>query len=300
MGSAKSKVAIVAWSLGLSNGLLRDAWRRLGIAASVLSPPAAVRLLRAGDVAVVRLDVRRTLDGIEAGLDEIAALEAEGVNLLNAPDSVLAAHDKGETADRLLAAGVPHPWTVRVSDAAAVRAFELPFVVKPRFGSWGRDVMRCRDEEEREGCIELLGVRPWFRRQGALLQELLPSTGSDLRVLVAAGRVVGACRRVAASGEWRSNVSLGGSLVPVRAVSSEEGAVAVAATEAVAGDFLEVDVLEDASGRPVVLEINGAADFDGRYSLGGGDVYAEIASALELPRFAGRGRKPRTRTVSFP
>jgi len=44
-----------------------------------------------------------------------------------------------------------------------------------------------------------------------------------------------------------------------------------------------VDLLPIDGERYVVLELNGAVDFDERYSLDGLDVYAEAARALGLP-----------------
>jgi len=44
-----------------------------------------------------------------------------------------------------------------------------------------------------------------------------------------------------------------------------------------------VDLLPIDGDRYVVLELNGAVDFDERYSLDGRDVYAEAARALGLP-----------------
>jgi biotin carboxylase len=89
---------------------------------------------------------------------------------------------------------------------APSRRLDFPLVLKPRFGSWGRDVTLCRDEDELRRALEQLRFRPWLRAHGALLQELVPPVGHDLRLVVAAGRVVGAARRDAAEGEWRTNV----------------------------------------------------------------------------------------------
>jgi glutathione synthase/RimK-type ligase-like ATP-grasp enzyme len=89
---------------------------------------------------------------------------------------------------------------------------EPPLVLKPRFGSWGRDVIRCRDEHELARALRTIHTRRWFRRHGALAQELLPIGQRDPRLLVAGESVVGAAERTAAEGEWRTNVSLGGSL----------------------------------------------------------------------------------------
>jgi hypothetical protein len=47
-------------------------------------------------------------------------------------------------------------------------------------------------------------------------------------------------------------------------------------------DLVGVDLLPVAGGTFVVLEVNGAVDFDERYSLPGGDVYPDVAAGLQL------------------
>src|SRR5579862_4346343 len=129
-------VAVVAWRSQPTNAQLVQGWRYLGIRAVLLSPPEAFRLLGHGDVAVVRLDVTPTLDGVEAGLAEMAALQRRGVRRVNRPRALLAAHDKLRAARRLAAAEVAHPRTLRCVRLDEVRELDPPFVLKPRFGSW--------------------------------------------------------------------------------------------------------------------------------------------------------------------
>jgi RimK family alpha-L-glutamate ligase len=247
--------------------------------AQLLAPQTALARLRPGDVALVRLDVRRTLDGCEPGLDLLEPLERRGVEVLNRAPALLAAHDKLRTSRVLPAAGLAHPHTEHITSVHELLEVEPPVVVKPRFGSWGRDVVRCRDRAELEAWAVQLQRRPWFRRTGAIVQELLPPPGHDLRVLVARGRVFGCVERVAKPGEWRTNISLGGTRR--RADPSEEACeLALAAAAAVLIDVAGVDLLP-VDGSYVALELNGAADFDGGYSFRGRDVFVELHAALD-------------------
>jgi len=253
--------------------------RAAGVDASLLSPYAA-KELSVGDVGLVRLDVLRTLDGVEDGLEVMADLERRGIRIVNPPVSLLATHDKLRTYALLAAAGIPHPRTQHLVEAEKVLRLRPPVVLKPRFGSWGKDVWRCRDRDELRLRAEELVTRGWFRRHGMLAQELLPSPGYDFRLLVAGGRLVGAARRISAPGEWRTNVSVGGRLEPL---VPPAGAVAVAlrAAHASGADLVGVDVLP-AGDRFIVLELNGTADFCSVHSLAGRDVYADLAAALSL------------------
>jgi RimK family alpha-L-glutamate ligase len=155
---------------------------------------------------------------------------------------------------------------------------EPPVVVKPRFGSWGKAVTLCETRAELTSCLEQLSTRPWFRRQGVLVQELIPPLGHDLRLVVAGGQVVGAVRRHAADGEWRTNVALGAereATAPPQAARE----LAAAAAAAVEGDLVGVDLMPTADDGWVVIELNGAVEFNDEYSLDR-DVFSAVVDAL--------------------
>ena len=273
-------VAILGSSSSTTNPVLERAWRSQGIDTRRVTPSEALDLLRPGDTALGRLDVRTTLDGLEPGLLALLALLRQGVRVVNRPAALLAAHDKLRTARVLAAAGVPEPQTRHLAPGSSVPELQLPLVIKPRFGSWGADVYACYTHAELAQALTTVTRRPWFARGGALVQELVPPRGYDLRILVAGGRVVGAIRRRARPGEWRTNFSLGGSLEHV-VPSGNARALALAAAAAVGGDFVGVDLLPATDGYRVV-EVNGAVDFEPSYALPGEDVYGSIAAALGL------------------
>src|SRR5262245_14032195 len=248
---------------------------RLGV---VLRPAQAVTRLRPGDVALGRIDVLSSLDGVEPGMWALDMLQQRGIAVLNTSHGLTTAHDKLATARALAAAGLPHPATVHVASWRPPPPLPLPVVLKPRFGSWGRDVVRCHTPGELAEALLAARKRAWFNLSGGVLQRLVPPRGYDLRVIVAGGQVVGAVSRRAARGEWRTNVALGATRVtsvpPLRARD-----LATAAAAAVGGDLVGVDLLPTEDGDWTVLEVNGAADFNASYSLGS-EIFAAAQSAL--------------------
>jgi len=226
---------------------------------------------------LARLDVAPSLDRVDEGLRDLDRLTSVGARLLNGSGALLAAHDKLLTATLLQQAAIAHPRTDHIADGD-IGALEPPVVVKPRFGSWGRDVARCPDAASLKRHLAAVRRRSWFRRHGALVQEVIPPSGYDLRLIVAGGEVVGAIQRVAAPGEWRTNIALGGHRQP--AIPPPEACeLALAAAAAIGGDLVGVDLLPTADGGWTVLEINGAVDFTSEYSLGR-DIFDEIPRAL--------------------
>jgi RimK family alpha-L-glutamate ligase len=269
----RAPTAFIVGSPGsATNERLRAALMEAGVRAVVGPSELAEERAQLGDVVIGRLDVRPTLDGVQPGLGRLVRTRARGIRVVNDADALVATHDKLATSLLLHAASIPQPRAAWATDGQASPAFDPPYVVKPRFGSWGRDVHRCESQAELRACLRYLGRRPWFRRHGALVQELIPPQGYDLRLIVAAGEVVGAVERVAAPGEWRTNITLGGSRRPATP-SPDAWALAVDAAAAVGGELVGVDLLPDERG-PRVVEINGAVDFTDEYTLDGRDVYA--------------------------
>src|SRR5580765_1991935 len=138
---------LIAGRLTPVNVALHEACARLGVRSRLLPVELAAERVTAGEVVLARVDVEPTLDGPEPGLDALRALEASGVVVLNRADAILRAHDKLQTAQALRAAALPHPLTEHVLPGERPRpAFGPPYVVKPRFGSWGMGVVRCESE----------------------------------------------------------------------------------------------------------------------------------------------------------
>jgi glutathione synthase/RimK-type ligase-like ATP-grasp enzyme len=294
------RLAIVAHRSTQTNDALVAAGAELGIHTAQLTPREALHSLRPTDVALGRLDVRETCDGIEDGMRELEKLAAAGVVVLNPPAALAATHDKLLTSRALRRSGLPHPHTWLIAEGLPAPVPELPVVLKPRHGSWGRGVTLCRTHEDVQEA-----TRQLYSDNGVLAQELVPplvsrleapsakptalgrgigATASgarawDARLVVAGGRVVGSARRIAAEGEWRTNVALGGHSVPFSAPPLARS-LAILASDAVHADLVGVDLLPTKNGW-VIAELNGAVDFREWY---GEDVF--VNAVIELLRVA--------------
>jgi hypothetical protein len=117
---------IVAGRSTLTNDLLVGAFHESGVRAKVVRPSELSGLARTGDVVLGRLDVRRTLDGVEDGIWELRRVERRGLRVLNPAPSLLACHDKLQTAVRLAAAGIAHPKTLTLTGSAPRANSTLP------------------------------------------------------------------------------------------------------------------------------------------------------------------------------
>jgi glutathione synthase/RimK-type ligase-like ATP-grasp enzyme len=189
--------------------------------------------------------------------------------VLNPPAALAATHDKLLTSRALKRAGLPHPHTWLIAEGLPAPVPELPVVLKPRHGSWGRGVTLCRTHAEVQAATRAL-----YSAEGVLAQELVPPLGWDARLVVAGGRIVGSAKRIAAEAEWRTNVALGG-----RSVRFDPPPLA-RTLAAVHADHVGVDMLPTNNGW-VIAELNGAVDFREWY---GENVYS--SALLELLRVA--------------
>jgi glutathione synthase/RimK-type ligase-like ATP-grasp enzyme len=94
-------VWVVAERSTLTNELLVGALHERGVRAQLAKPARLAGLALHGDLVLGRLDVRRTLDGVEDGIRELRRVERGGIRVLNPASSLIACQDKLQTVLRL-------------------------------------------------------------------------------------------------------------------------------------------------------------------------------------------------------
>src|SRR3954466_7669656 len=210
------------------------------------------------------------------GLSVVRHLEAMGVPLVNGASAIARSRDKLAALQQLAAAGVRIPRTVLARGGGDVRDLVaqvggLPAILKLIQGTQGVGVMIAHSAAEVESILGTL----WDLGQEILLQEFISeSRGRDIRALVVGDRVVGAMRREAPRGEFRSNLHRGGFGTAVE-LPADDAAAAVRAARVLGLDVAGVDLLESSDG-PKVVELNSSPGFEGLERATGLDIAGEI------------------------
>ena len=200
-------------------------------------------------------------------------LELMGVRCFNRPDAIRICDDKTLTGMKLLEAGLPQPGFVivppqRPESIAGFAEEELgfPMVGKQCDGSFGAEVVLLENEEE---------LGKWLGETDGdlVLQEFVASsTGRDLRVMVIGGEVVASMQRTAVGGEFRANITNGGT-GSHHDVTETERDLAIRAARACGCDWAGVDLLFGEDG-PLVCEVNSNAHFSGLEKASGVNIAA--------------------------
>ena len=122
-----------------------------------------------------------------------------------------------------------------------------------------------------------------------LVQEFIKEAkGSDIRAFVVDGKIVGAMKRTAKEGEFRSNLHRGGSAQLIK-LSREERQTALNAAKSLGLTVCGVDMLQSARG-PLVMEVNSSPGLEGIEKATGKDIASKIIEHLEKRQQA-RGNK---------
>jgi len=244
------------------------------------SVDAAGRALTEADGVLIRMMPPGSLEQVIYRMDALHRLERAGVPMLNAPRAVEVSVDKYLSLALIERAGLAVPPTFAGESArdalAAFEAFGGDVVVKPLFGSEGRGLVRVSDRELAWRAFSTL------ERLGSVIyaQKAVRHPGHDYRAFVLGGAILGAIRRFAPQGDWRTNVAVGGRPEACR-LDSGVARMALAAAEAVSAEMAGVDILTDLDrGEPVVLEVNAVPGWRALAGATGLDVAAEILGHL--------------------
>ncbi|NCA95142.1 MAG: RimK family alpha-L-glutamate ligase [Epsilonproteobacteria bacterium] len=195
-------------------------------------------------------------------------LEATGVPVFNTSTAIRVCDDKALTYIKLKNHRLPTPKTLvlpftfgqnvikfydRIKTLIAEKGFAYPFVLKQRFGSFGEQVYLITSEVMFKKMLQTIGDKE------LLIQEFIEeSSGRDFRVNVVGREAVSIVMRVN-QGNFRSNVHQGGIMSSVPYPDRRMLKLAVQAAKAVGADFAGVDILVNAAGEPLVIEVNSNA-----------------------------------------
>jgi RimK family alpha-L-glutamate ligase len=230
------------------------------------------------DAVLARIIPDGSLEQIIYRVDVLHWIEQRGVPVMNSPRAIERSVDKFYTTALLQEAGLPIPETVvceGTADAMAAMREMGDVIVKPIFGSMGHGMVRVSDPDVAFRVMRSLEqVRAVF-----YVQRAVDHGGRDVRVFVVGGRVLGAIERRAPDGEWRTNVSGGGSARPFELPPAWEQ-LALRAAAAVGADYAGVDLLPSREGAVFVLEVNGIPGWRGLQQATALDVAGAIVEHL--------------------
>jgi len=190
--------------------------------------------------------------------------EQAGVTCVNGSEAIETVKDKLRTSQILSRHGIAIPNTMMVRfpiDEQLVKDnIGFPCVVKVVTGSYGEGVYLCernRDFKKLMEFIDNLG-----NKKTMIVQEYLGErVGEDLRVLVIGGKVVGAMKRTAPDGDFRANITNGGTGSQYE-ISEEIDFLARETARTLGLDIAGIDLLFDSRGFRV-CEANSNPGFSG-------------------------------------
>jgi len=155
-----------------------------------------------------------------------------------------------------------------------------PCVVKLLEGTQGIGVILAENEKAAKSVVEA------FMKLDAnmLVQEFIhESKGADLRVFIVDGQVIGAMKRQAKEGEFRSNLHRGGSATVIK-LTPEERATALKSVKKLGLGIAGVDLLQSNRG-PLVMEVNSSPGLEGIEGATGIDIASKIIEYVERNEF---------------
>lgn len=169
------------------------------------------------------------------------------------------------------------PRTVYGTDTSLVDQADLfgtwPLVFKVMGLHRGQGVFLVNSKEEiRKLMDQFMETK---ESKNFILQEVIKYI-ADYRIFVIGNNVLGAIQRIPSKGEFRANVSRGGTAKAIENLNPKLAKMAVDAAKAMKLDIAGVDFLEDADGNYYLLEINRAPQYKGFTQATGINVREEV------------------------
>ncbi|MDP2386487.1 MAG: 30S ribosomal protein S6--L-glutamate ligase [Bacteroidota bacterium] len=201
--------------------------------------------------------------------------------------ALVRSRDKLRSLQILARAGIGMPKTAFANQTTDIENLVqsvggAPCIVKLLEGTQGIGVILAESKKVATSVIEA-----FLKLNAAMLvQEFIgEAKGADIRAFVIDGQVVGAMKRQAKDGEFRSNLHRGGTAEVIK-LSAEERATAIKAAKKLGLGIAGVDMLQSERG-PLVMEVNSSPGLEGIQKATGIDIAGKIIEYVERNEFNG-------------
>lgn len=186
--------------------------------------------------------------------DKLRSLQIMAREGLGVPKTVFARHPKNEYADKLVK-----------------QIGGTPMIIKLLEGTQGLGVVLAETRKAAKSVIEAFSGL----KTSILIQEFIKEAGgSDVRVFIVDGKIVGSMKRTGADGDFRSNIHRGGSAEVIKLTAKERNA-ALKAASSMGLSIAGVDLLQSERG-PLILEVNSSPGLQGIEKATGKDIAGSI------------------------
>jgi gamma-F420-2:alpha-L-glutamate ligase len=210
-------------------------------------------------------------------------IEKFGIPVYNDADSISRVSDKLLTSQLLVKENLPIPKTILVNGDVDVELIEkevgFPCVVKATSGSKGKTVHLCQTKKDFISLMSLLSSISL--KKTMIIQEFVDAQpGTDLRVWVIGGKTVVAMKRTGAEGDFRANISQGGT-AELFEITDEVDYLARETARVLGLQIAGVDLLFDRDGYKI-CEANSSPGFEGMDRYCGQDMAQRIVDFIKL------------------
>lgn len=210
-------------------------------------------------------------------------IEKFGIPVFNDADSISRVSDKLLTSQLLVKENLPIPKTILVNGDVDIELIEkeigFPCVVKATSGSKGKTVHLCQTKKDFVSLMSLLSSISL--KKTMIIQEFVDAQpGTDLRVWVIGGKTVVAMKRTGAEGDFRANISQGGT-AELFEITDEVDYLARETARVLGLQIAGVDLLFDKDGYKI-CEANSSPGFEGMDQYCGQDMAQRIVDFIKL------------------
>ncbi|MCB8944742.1 MAG: RimK family alpha-L-glutamate ligase [Ardenticatenaceae bacterium] len=253
----------------------------------IVSADASPRTFGTYTNAIARVpDVEAIIPRIGASITEygvavVRHFETQGIFCTATSQAIAQSRDKLHSLQLMSQAGLPIPKTAVIAQPSAFfTAIEAvggpPVIIKLVQGTQGKGVILAPNLQT---AAYVLNKLRGMKRQALVQEFIAEARGRDIRIIVVGDQCVAAMERRASAGDFRSNLHLGGTAVPVTP-TQELQQLARAAARAHGLHVAGVDILQSQRG-PLLLEVNSSPGLEGIEETTNVDIATAIINFVE-------------------